>query len=37
MMIALRAVMRLAWQIPNPVNKINPTAGTRYPIGVLTP
>jgi len=35
-MVALRAVMRLAWQVPNPINRINPTA-TRYPIGVLTP
>jgi HK97 family phage major capsid protein len=35
-MVALRAVMRLAWQVPNPINKVNSTA-TRYPFGVLTP
>lgn len=35
-MVALRAVMRLAWQIPNPINRLNPT-DTRYPIGVLKP
>lgn len=35
-MVALRAVMRLAWQVPNPINRVNPTA-TRYPIGVLKP
>lgn len=35
-MVALRAVMRLAWQVPNPINRLNPTA-TRYPIGVLKP
>lgn len=35
-MIAIRAVMRLAWQVPNPINRINNT-GTRYPFGVLKP
>jgi HK97 family phage major capsid protein len=35
-MIALRAVVRLAWQIPNPINRINAT-GTRYPFATLTP
>ena len=35
-MVALRAVMRLAWQVPNPINRLNPTE-TRYPIAVLTP
>jgi HK97 family phage major capsid protein len=35
-MVALRAVMRLAWQVPNPINRMNPGA-TRYPIGVLKP
>lgn len=36
-MVALRATMRLGWQVPNPVNPIQATAGSRYPIGVLTP
>jgi len=35
-MVALRAVMRLAWQVPNPINRLNSTE-TRYPIAVLTP
>ena len=35
-MVALRAVMRLAWQVPNPINRINSTE-TRYPISVLIP
>lgn len=35
-MIALRAVMRLGWQVPNPVNPIQETAASRYPIAVLT-
>lgn len=34
-MIAIRAVMRLAWQVPNPINRINDDAATRYPFGVL--
>jgi hypothetical protein len=36
-MVALRAVMRLAWQVPNPINKLNTNAATRFPIGVLKP
>ena len=36
-MVALRAVMRLAWQVPNPVNRMQPTAASRYPFAVLTP
>ncbi|MCK9247251.1 MAG: phage major capsid protein, partial [Anaerolineaceae bacterium] len=36
-MIGLRAVMRLGWQLPNPVNRINANAATRYPFAVLTP
>jgi HK97 family phage major capsid protein len=36
-MIALRCVMRLGWQLPNPVNRIQATEALRYPFGVLTP
>ncbi len=36
-MIALRAVMRIAWALPNPTNLVNGTAATRYPFAVLTP
>lgn len=36
-MVALRAVIRLAWQVPNALNLINKTEATRYPIAVLTP
>ena len=36
-MVALRAVMRLAWQVPNPINLLNPNEEARYPIGVLKP
>lgn len=36
-MIALRAVMRLAWQVPNPINRMQATRANRYPFGVLTP
>ncbi len=36
-MVALRAVMRLGWAAPNPVNRLQPTKNSRYPVGVLTP
>lgn len=36
-MVALRVVMRLGWQLPNPINLINQTAATRYPFSVLLP
>ncbi len=36
-MVALRAVMRLAWQVPNPVTRLQPTETQRYPFAVLTP
>jgi HK97 family phage major capsid protein len=34
-MVAIRAVMRIAWQIPNPINRINEDEDTRYPFAVL--
>lgn len=36
-MIALRAVMRLGWQLPNPINRMQPTEANRYPFAVLKP
>jgi len=36
-MVALRVTMRLGWQIPNPVNRMNPNNSTRYPFAVLRP
>lgn len=35
-MVALRVVMRLGWEIPNPVNALNGTA-TRFPFANLKP
>lgn len=34
-MVALRAVMRLAWQVPNPINRLETNGTKRYPIAVL--
>jgi HK97 family phage major capsid protein len=36
-MVALRAVLRLGWALPNPINPINSNAATRYPFAVLVP
>lgn len=36
-MVALRAVFRVAWQVPNPINRVNENAGTRYPFSALIP
>lgn len=36
-MVALRIVMRIAWQVANPINRMNANAATRFPFGVLTP
>ena len=35
-MIALRFVMRLGWQVANPVTQANGNAETRYPLSLLT-
>lgn len=36
-MVGLRCTMRLGWQLPNPVNRIQSTAGSRYPFAALIP
>lgn len=35
--VALRVVMRLAWQVANPHNPVNPTTNSRFPFAVLEP
>lgn len=35
-MVALRVVMRLGWQMPNPVNPLEKDEAKRYPFAVLT-
>lgn len=35
-MIALRAVMRLGFALPNPINRINTNSATRFPFAYLT-
>lgn len=34
-MVALRAVMRLGWALPNPPNRVNPNEATRFPFAAL--
>jgi len=34
-MVALRVIARFAWAVPNPVNRQQPTAASRYPFFVL--
>jgi len=36
-MVALRCVMRLGWQVPNPINRVNAVEATRYPFASLVP
>jgi HK97 family phage major capsid protein len=36
-MVALRCVMRLAWQIPNPINQLDRNENTRFMFSVLKP
>ena len=36
-MVALRVVMRVGWQVPNPLNNMNTDAGSRYPFAALLP
>lgn len=35
-MVALQGTMRIGWQLPNPVNRMQETEASRYPFGVLT-
>ena len=35
-MVALRAVMRLGFALPNPINRMNTNAATRFPFAFLT-
>lgn len=34
-MVALRVVMRIAWALPNPINRLNTNSATRFPFSVL--
>lgn len=36
-LIALRVTFRMAWQLPNPINRVNTNSATRYPFAALTP
>lgn len=36
-MVALRAVLRLGWQVPNPTNHVQSTEASRYPFAALIP
>jgi len=36
-MVAVRAVMRIAAALPNPVNRINSNSATRFPFGAILP
>ena len=36
-MVGLRASMRLAWQVPNPINRLQEDEDERYPFAVLAP
>lgn len=34
-MVGLRSCMRIAWQVPNPINRLKPNEDERYPFAVL--
>lgn len=36
-MVALRCVMRLGWEIPNPINSLNPDESVRFPFAAINP
>ena len=36
-MVALRVVFRVAYQVPNPINRLQPAEADRFPISILLP
>lgn len=36
-MVALRAVMRIGFALPNPINRVNQSSSTRFPFAALVP
>lgn len=36
-MVALRVVMRMGWEIPNPINALSPEESTRFPFASIDP
>lgn len=36
-MTGLRITFRMGWQLPNPINRVNQSASTRFPFASLTP
>ena len=36
-MVALRVTMRLGWEIPNPINALQPDESVRFPFAVILP
>lgn len=36
-MVALRVTFRLGWEIPNPINSLDPNEATRFPFAVILP
>ena len=36
-MVALRAVMRIGWEIPNPINALSPDESVRFPFALIEP
>lgn len=34
-MVALRIVMRIGWEVPNPINNLKPTEAQRFPFAIL--
>lgn len=36
-MVALRVTMRLGWEVPNPINSLQPDESVRFPFAVIVP